>query len=135
MVISGLVRMGKDGEMRTLQSGKQLMNLVFAYDSGWGDSKVTVWCEGVMFGDRGEKICQYIKKGNQIFVTGDNVTVESFQGKNGLSTKLKMNITNVELVARSNEQQAPQAPKQYAQPSPSAAIPNANDFDESDIPF
>lgn len=108
MVISGLVRMAKDGEMKTLQSGKRLMSLVFAFDSGWGDSKTTTWCEGVMFGDRGEKICQYIQKGNQIFITGDNVTVESYQGKSGIQSKLKMNVINVELVAKAQQPQQPQ---------------------------
>ena len=144
MNISGLVRMGKDGEVRTTQSGKQLLSLVFVFDSGFGESKVSTWCEGVMFGDRGVKIADYIKRGQQIVVHGDNVSIESFQGKSGLQTKLKMNVISIELVARqSAPDQSQQAPAQSQRPAPAPAAnqsymapQQSYDFDDDmDIPF
>jgi len=134
MIISGLVRLGKDGEMKSTANGKRLLSLVFCFDSGFGDNKITTWCEGAMFGDRGEKLAQYLLKGQQVFVSGDNVSIESFTGKNGLQTKLKMTINNIELVARNSD--APKPAPQYpsANSSPNQSLPNAADFD-SDIPF
>jgi len=134
MNISGLVRLGKDAEIRTTQTGKQLLSLLFVFDSGFGDSKVSTWCEGVMFGDRGVKLADYLKKGQQIVVHGDNVSVESFKGKNGLMTKLKMNVINVELVARSSEQQVSK-PATNTPVKNSYANKDTADFIDDDIPF
>jgi len=107
MIINGLVRLGRDGEMKSTTNGKRLLSLVFCFDSGFGDNKITTWCEGAMFGDRGENLAQYLLKGQQVFVSGDNVSIESFTGKNGLQTKLKMTINNIELVARSADAPKP----------------------------
>jgi len=140
MNVSGLVRLGKDGEIRTTQTGKQLLSLLFVFDSGFGDNKVSTWCEGVMFGDRGVKLADYLKKGQQICVHGDNVSVESFQGKSGLMTKLKMNIISIELVSRSSEQQSQPVQKPVQQPVQSTnSYANADtykfDNDLEDLPF
>jgi len=132
-MFSKLVRLGKDAELATTPNGKQVCKLVFVYDVGYGDSKKSVWCDGSWWGNRGEKLAQYLTKGTQIVVHADDVEPDAYQGKNGLQTKLKMNITNIELVARSSEQQAPQ--RAQAQPSPSASLPNANDFHNDEIPW
>jgi len=137
-MFSKLVRLGKDAELASTPSGKQVCKIVAAYDVGWGENKKTVWVDGSWWGDRGSKIAQYMTKGTQIVIHADDVEPDAYQSAKGLSTKLKMNITNVELVARSNE--APQQ-KGYVAPqesiprgvitySPNAAIPNANDFDD-----
>jgi len=127
MNISGLVRLTADAAMATTKSGKQLLQIKAVVNNGFGESQRAVWIDAVMFGDRGEKLVQYLKKGQQVVLHGDQVEAEGYQGREGIQVKLKMNVINIELVARSTEQQAP---KQYAQPSPSAAIPNANDFDD-----
>jgi single-strand DNA-binding protein len=145
-MFSKLVRLGKDAEMATTQSGKQVCKIVAAYDVGWGENKKTVWVDGSWWGDRGVKIAQYLTKGTQIVIHADDVEPDAYQGKNGLQTKLKMNISNVELVARSQQQPGqsyqpqaapqnyqPQQPVQSAQQQPPAA-PVLGDFDD-DIPF
>lgn len=146
-MFSKLVRLGKDAELATTPNGKQVCKIVAAYDVGWGDNKKTVWVDGSWWGDRGSKVAQYLTKGSQVVIHADDVEPDAYQGKNGLSTKLKMNITNVELIARSQQQPGqayqPQQPAQsYQQPvaqsvqaqpqtSVSSGMP---DFDD-DIPF
>lgn len=157
-MLSKLVRLGKDAELATTAQGRAVCKLVCAYDVGWGDNKKTVWVDASWWGDRPAKVAQYLTKGTQIVIHADDVEPDAYQGKNGLSVKLKMTITNVELTAR-QQQAAPagqsyahaqqyQQPQQYAQPSPNAAVPHASayqqpapqtsaqfpDFDD-DIPF
>jgi single-strand DNA-binding protein len=136
-MFSKLVRIGKSAEMATTTGGKQVMKMTCAYDVGFGDNKKTVWCDCSWWGNRGEKVAQYLTKGLQVVVHADDVEPDAYQGANGLSVKLKLNLTNIELVARAQgEQSAPQQQRPQAQPSPNAVLPNANDFDFSDsIPF
>lgn len=147
-MFSKLVRLGKDAEMASTPAGKQVCKIVAAYDVGWGDNKKTVWVDGSWWGDRGSKVAQYLTKGTQVVIHADDVEPDAYQSKNGLSVKLKMNITNVELVAREKQSQpdyaqqgyAPQqpqkqpAPQQYQQPapgpqySPNSAVPHAASY-------
>jgi len=133
-MFSKLVRLGKDAELATTPNGKQVCKIVAAYDVGYGDNKRTVWIDGALWGDRGAKLAQYLTKGVQIVIHGDDLEPDAFQGKNGLQTKLKMTINNIELISRQND--APKPVPQYpsANSSPNQILPNAADFD-SDIPF
>jgi single-strand DNA-binding protein len=150
-MFSKLVRLGKDAELATTANGKQVCKIVAAYDVGWGDNKKTVWVDASWWGDRGSKIAQYLTKGTQIVIYADDIEPDAYQGKNGLQTKLKMNVTNVELVARSQQQpgQSYQQPQQsnrqsaqnyqaaqqgQTQQGQQAQNSEFNDFDD-DIPF
>lgn len=147
MSFSKLVRLGKDAELATTASGKAVCKIVAAYDVGWGDNKKTVWVEASWWGDRPAKVAQYMTKGTQIVIHADDVEPDAYQGKNGLQTKLKMNVTNVELVARdsgaqnakpypmTNPQQAYKAPDQQYKPQPSLSAPQSFDDFSDDIPF
>ena len=139
-MFSKLVRIGKSAEMATTQSGKQVMKMTCAYDVGFGENKKTVWCDCSWWGNRGEKVAQYLTKGLQVVVHADDVEPDAYQGANGLSVKLKLNLTNIELVARSSDngansgaKPAPQYPQANA--SPNSVLPNANDFHDDDLPF
>lgn len=143
-MFSKLVRLGKDAELSTTANGKQVCKLVFVYDIGYGQNKKSVWCEGSLWGEKGNKLAPYLTKGTQIVVNATDLEPDAYQSAKGLSTKLKMNITNIELVAKGVIAVQPDVSAhtpQYAQPSPSADIPNANDytqggeFIDDDIPF
>jgi single-stranded DNA-binding protein len=49
-----LVRLGKDAELKTTQSG-DLLSLYAAYDVGFGDKKKTQWIGLTLFGKRAVK--------------------------------------------------------------------------------
>jgi len=137
---SKLVRLGKDAELATTQSGKQVLKITAAYDVGWGDNKKTVWLDASMWGDRGSKIAQYLTKGTQVVIHADDVEPDAFQGSKGLMTKLKMNIISIELVSRSSEQQSQPVQKPVQQPVQSTnSYANADtykfDNDIEDLPF
>jgi single-strand DNA-binding protein len=130
-MFSKLVRLGKDAELATTPNGKQVCKIVAAYDVGWGDNKKTVWLDGSLWGDRGAKLAQYLTKGTQIVIHADDVEPDAFQGKNGLQTKLKMTINNIELIARSND--TPKPVQQVTNSSPSYLAPAIDDM--GDLPF
>ena len=138
MNISGLVRLTADAEMATTQSGKQVLKIKAVCNNGFGENQRAVWIDASWFGDRGTKLVQYLTKGTQIVIHADQVEANGYQSKDGIKASLRMNVVNIELVARnSGEQsapkQAPQAPQ--AQQSPNAALPNANDFHNDEIPW
>jgi len=135
-MFSKLVRLGKDAELGTTPAGKQVCKITAAYDVGWGDNKKTVWIDASWWGDRGAKVAQYLTKGSQIVIHADDVEPDAYEGRNGLSTKLKMNVTNVELVARSQQAAPASQPAQQRQAPVQQAAPAQCGFDDSDdIPF
>jgi len=132
-MFSKLVRLTKDAELATTPSGKQVLKISCCYDVGWGDSKRTVWVDASMWGDRGAKIAQYLLKGSQTVIHADDVECEAYQGKNGLSTKLKMTVINVELVAKTNAES--QAAQKNDLPPATPGVPQGGFGMEEDIPF
>jgi len=133
MSFSKLVRLGKDAELAITPNGKNVCKITAAYDIGYGDNKKTVWIEASWWGDRAAKVAQYMTKGAQIVIHANDIEPDAYQGKNGLSVKLKMNVISVELIAKQKQE----GNTDYQQPAPPAQQqPGSgfNDFDD-DIPF
>lgn len=64
-------RLTKDATMRTLATGKKLLVADVAINTGYGDFKKTLFIKVQMWGDRGEKILPYLKKGQLIGTNGE----------------------------------------------------------------
>lgn len=96
LMIAGNV--GRDGEVRTTQSGKVNCSWSVAVDTGFGQNKTTTWVRCTMWGERGEKICAYIKKGTKVVVTGEpNLNV--YKNKEGVTkTTLELRVSEVKLM-------------------------------------
>lgn len=123
-----LVRLGKDAELKTTQSG-DLLSLYAAYDVGFGDKKKTQWIGLTLFGKRASQVAGMMVKGAQIMATMDEVQVEEYGGKSYLKAKL------VEFkFAGPKPQQEQEAPRQQRQAPRPAPQPAADDFDD-DLPF
>lgn len=69
--------LGKDAELVTTQSGKQMLRFSIACNVGYGDKKVLNWYECVMFGERGQSLQQYLLKGTAVIVNGELKAVKS----------------------------------------------------------
>lgn len=123
-----LVRLGKDAELKTTQSG-DLLSLYAAYDVGFGDKKKTQWIGLTLFGKRALQVAGMMVKGVQIMATMDEVQVEEYGGKSYLKAKL------VEFKFAGpkpkHEHEAPRQQRQAPRPAPK---PAADDFDD-DLPF
>lgn len=70
-VMSLTGRLTKDATFGTVgSSGKQLLSMNVAVNTGFGQSKKTLFIKVNMWGERGEKIAQYLKKGTVVAVSG-----------------------------------------------------------------
>ena len=122
-----LVRLGKDATTRYTQAGKPVTGFTAAFDNGFGDKKQTVWLDVSGWGERYEKVAQYLTKGAQCVVEGDIGTRE-YEGK----TYITLTLTDLKLVGGKREGD-PQLRRQRQEPTAQQAP--ADDFPSDDIPF
>jgi single-strand DNA-binding protein len=133
---------GRDAEVRYTPSGLAVLSFTVANNIGFGDKQQTLWIQVTLFGKRAEgQLQNYLKKGQQVFVSGE-LTQREYQAKDGTTkTSLDLNANIIDLIGRKNE--ASQSQQNY-QPSgvreqaPVRQDPNRDNFDapyDDDIPF
>lgn len=118
---NGIGRIGRDAVTRPTGNGKPVTSWPLAIDVGWGERKTTLWLDCALWGERGQKVADYLTKGTQIGVTGEIGTREH-EGK----TYVTLNVGDVTLVGK---------PKEASAPTPAAKAKAAVDALEDDIPF
>jgi single-strand DNA-binding protein len=129
-MMTKLVRIGREVVLRQTPNGKSVCNLAVVYDVGWGDNKKAQWLECALFDKRAETLAPMLEKGQQIVVTLDDIYVDAYVNKEGVSTpKLTGRVIDVALVARSTLQ--PQAARSPQRSEDQGSMPNFDD----DIPF
>ena len=122
-------RAGKDAETRYTQGGKPVTGWSIAVDCGFGDKKQTVWIDCNAWGERFGKVGEYIKKGNQVGVTGELGTRE-YNGK----TYITLNVQTVTLVGgkpSGRPASRPAAKQGHSEPPAGESF----DDDQSEVPF
>lgn len=82
--ISG--RIGKDAVMRDTKVGP-ICSFSIASDSKQKGEKITTWINCSIFGNRGEKLCQYLTKGTSVVVVGE-LSQRTYEGKAQLDCKV-----------------------------------------------
>jgi single-strand DNA-binding protein len=128
-------RIGKDAVTRFTQGGKSVTGFSAAFDTGWGENKKTYWLDVSGWGERYEKVAQYLTKGSLVLVEGD-IGIREHEGK----TYLTLNLSEIKLIGGKQEVQgggsggsrggAPQRER------PQRATDNpVEDFDSDSIPF
>ncbi|MGZ8226420.1 MAG: single-stranded DNA-binding protein [Methylococcaceae bacterium] len=134
---------GRDAEVRYTSGGMAVLSVTVANNIGFGDKQQTLWVRVTLFGKRAEGPLQnYLKKGQQVFVSGE-LTQNEYKANDGTTkTSLEVNATIIDLIGkRSESSNQPQSGYQpaAAQSRPSASQgPSHDNFDEpydDDIPF
>ena len=99
---------GRDAEVRYAPSGVAVLNVTVANNIGFGDKQQTLWIRAVVFGKKAEgKLVEHLKKGQQVFVSGE-LTQSEYQAKDGTTkTSLELNATIIDLLGKKNESAAP----------------------------
>ena len=147
-----LGRLGKDPEIRSMQSGKKVANFGIATSKRWKDRETqeqkesTTWHNIVVFNEGLVGIIeQYVKKGSQIYIEGELQT-RKWQDQNGqdrYTTEVVISgfSGTLQMLDRRDDMNS-NAPSQQSQPqaqnAPQAApaiTPVAPDEFEDDIPF
>ena len=126
-------RLGRDAETRFTTSGKAVTGFPVAVDVGFGDRKHALWVDCSMWGERGQNVAQYLRKGGTVTVTGE-ADLETYQNHGVERTKLKCRVNDVELPPPARQDRAPAPPRAAAAPQPSPG-PADGSFEDDDIPF
>jgi single-strand DNA-binding protein len=122
-----LVTLGKDAETRFTGAGKAVTGFSAAVDSGFGDNKKTIWLDCSIWGERGEKIAEYLVKGSRHLIQGELGTRE-YEGK----TYITVDVKEVKLGGKSGQSDRQAKPKE----SKPAHADASNGFaDDETIPF
>lgn len=131
---------GRDAEVRSTPSGQTVVSFTVANNIGFGDRQQTLWLRVSLWGKRAEgSLHNYLKKGQQVFVSGELSTRE-YQANDGTNrTSLELNANIVDLVGKRNDT-VQQSPQQYNNSSPAyensiASGSNPGDDDFDDVPF
>ena len=116
---------GRDAVVTYAPSGLAVLNVTVANNIGFGDKQVTLWIRVVLFGKRAEgKLVEHLKKGQQVFVSGE-LTQNEYKANDGTTkTSLELNATIIDLVGGRKES----APARQAAPKADVAY-------DDDIPF
>jgi len=133
---------GRDAEVRYAPSGMAILNVTVANNIGFGDKQQTLWIRVALFGKRAEgSLKDYLKKGQQVFVSGE-LSQNEYRANDGTTkTSLELNANIIDLVGRRNEGGAPQQSYQdntMREPSPARAATSHDNFDDpydDDVPF
>jgi len=133
---------GRDAEVRYAPSGLAVLSFTVANNIGFGDKQQTLWIRVALFGKRAEgSLKDYLKKGQQVFVSGE-LTQSEYRANDGTTkTSLELNANIIDLIGRKNEASQPQQKYQASgsrEQPPVRQEPGHDNFDapyDDDIPF
>ena len=118
---------GRDAEVRYTPAGLAIMSVNVANNIGYGDKQQTLWVRVALFGKRAEgQLATYLKKGQQVFVSGELTQSEYKANDGSMRTSLELNANIIDLVGKKTDSVAP---------TQTASQPRTNDDYNSDIPF
>ena len=132
---SAVCTVTRDCEVRYLPNGTAVLNVNVANNQGFGDKQKTLFVRVALFGKRSEgQLQNYLKKGQQVFVSGE-LTQSEYRGNDGTTkTSLELNANIIDLVGKRNESNPPEQQKQSS--SHDANAPYDADVPwDNDIPF
>ncbi|NOR68522.1 MAG: single-stranded DNA-binding protein [Methylomarinum sp.] len=123
---------GRDAEVRVTPSGQTVLNVTVASNVGFGDRQQTLWVRVALWGKRAEgQLQNYLKKGQQVFVSGE-LTQREYQANDGTTrTSLELNAQVIDLIGKRSESQ----PVQNNKPTQQSQQPAKKLDDFDDIPF
>ena len=122
----GVGRIGKDAVVRKVGTD-EVVGFSIAMDDGWGDKKTTHWFDCSGWGKRYVNAAQYLVKGAQVHVCGEQGEREH-EGK----TYKTLRLTGLDLIGGKQEPKA--EPARGGGHGKPASQPES-DFPDDDIPF
>ena len=134
---------GRDAEVRYAASGMAVLNVNVANNTGFGDKQKTMWIRVALFGKRAEgSLKDYLKKGQQVFVSGE-LTQNEYKASDGTTkTSLELIANIIDLIGKRGEvgAAAPQQNYQAAGKGDQGGYQGLsqgefNDDYDDDIPF
>jgi single-strand DNA-binding protein len=130
---------GRDAEVRYTPSGLAVLSVTVANNVGFGDKQQTLWIRAALFGKRAEGGLQnYLKKGQQVFVSGE-LTQNEYKANDGtMKTSLELNANIIDLIGKRSDSGQGQQAYQVSGTQSAPALGDHDNFDapyDDDIPF
>ena len=103
IIVTGAL--GRDAELKSLPSGKNVLEFSIAVNSGYGDNKKTYWWKAKIFGDRAAKLAEHFVKGTKLLVEGVP-ELREYEAKDGNGKRISAEIfvTDFEFMGGKKEQ-------------------------------
>lgn len=92
-------RCTQDATIREIASGKKVLSVNVAVNTGYGDYKKTLFIKVQMWGERGEKIVNYLKKGQMIAGQGEMSRSEWTSKEGKAYVDFVVDISNIQLLS------------------------------------
>lgn len=116
--------LGGDAEVKPVGE-TQVAEFSVAVKAGYGQNEQTLWMKCGLWGKRAEgKLIDYLKKGQQVAVSGELSTNEWTTQNGEARTDLRIRVNDVTLLGKAGNSDTP----------PSGKDTPAEDFDD-DVPF
>jgi single-strand DNA-binding protein len=127
---------GRDAEVRYAPSGLAVLSFTVANNIGFGDKQQTLWIRVTLFGKRAEgQLQNYLKKGQQVFVSGE-LTQSEYKANDGTTkTSLELNANIIDLIGKRNEASQPQQNYQPSGGRERASVREEVNHDNFDTPY
>ena len=140
--LTGLFTLGRDAELRSTAGGDPVANLALAYNygkKGADNKRPTQWVEASLWGERAEKLEEYLTKGSQFLFVVDDLHVETYDKRDGgTGVKLVGRVVDLEFTRGGSNDRAPApapAPANRRAPAPAPRASSGFDDMDDDIPF
>ena len=111
----------------------KILKFRMASDVGFGDKKTTLWIQCNMWGARGEKLTQYLKKGQQVFVTGELSNREYTTREGEKRTSLELNVQQLDMIGKNDKAEPDHSEDRQA--TKPKATPAQESESDSEFPF
>lgn len=89
-------RLTADAEFKVLASGKGLLTMNVAVNTGFGEYAKTTFVKVQQWGDRGKNIVEYLRKGTLIACAGELTTNEWSTREGEKRVDLQLNALNIQ---------------------------------------
>lgn len=136
-------RLGKDPEIRDLQSGDKVASFTMALSRSWKDKdgnklEKTTWINCSVFGKQAEVIQKYVKKGDLLYVESE-LQIDDYEKDGQKRQAHKFVVKNFTMLGSKNESK-PEPSKQYPDGHPAFKEPVRtrtiiDDITDDELPF
>ncbi len=121
--------LGRNAETKAVGDNK-VTKFSVANNSGYGDKKKTIWIDCDAWGNRYEKLANYLVKGQSVLIYGE-IEINEYTSKDGThKASMKCRVTDIELIGSKKDHEG----KSEDSGSYEAAPASSTDFSD-DIPF
>ena len=99
-------RLTADATVNVLSSGKSVLNANVAINTGYGDYKKTLFIKLQMWGERGNKIVEYLKKGTCIASSGVPSKSEWTNREGKTVVDIVIDVQNINIISSKKQDAA-----------------------------